>query len=379
MRSKLTVYIQALAIRRVKAKAPVVTDLYSPRPLPMFVLDDAEFTPLPRALASYDCRSNRLLLSVLKELSPMLKGIVPERIGVVIGTSSSGIAAGEKALSHYHRHGVMPDHYHYQQQELGGAAEFAAHWLGARGPAYVISSSCASSAQALASARNLLRLGFCDRVIVGGVEVLSATTVQGFDSLGALSRTGCNPFSRHRDGTVLGEGAAVMILTREPGSLVLAGIGMSSDAYHLSAPDPQGRGAQMAMKRALEDARLNPGQIGYLNLHGTGTPHNDAMESLAVRAVFGDSVPPCSSTKPLTGHCLGAAGVIEATLCAEVLLDPRHPLPPHCWDGSPDPDLPALHFTGGRERMAADKLFCMSNTYAFGGANVSLILGCTES
>ncbi len=369
------VYIQVLAMRRMKSQVPVVTDRYNPAPLPLFLLDDSELSPLPENLKKYDCRGNRLLLSLLKELAPWLQDVDMERVGVVIGTSASGIAAGEVALQYYQQHGALPAEYHHKQQELGGMAEFAAKWLGVKGPSYVVSSSCASSAQALASARNLLQLKICDWVIVGGVEVLSATTVQGFDSLGALSRSRCNPFSRHRDGTVLGEGGAMMILTREPGPLALLGVGMSSDAYHLSAPDPQGRGATAAMSLALEDAGVAPDRIGYLNLHGTGTPHNDAMESLAVRAVYGDRVPPCSSTKPLTGHCLGAAGALEAALCGQLLLDPGRPMPPHCWDGYEDPELPRLQFTGGHERIDLNRPFCMSNTYAFGGANVSLILG----
>ncbi len=373
------VYVQALALRRVASQAPVVTDRYSARPLPLFLIGDEQLTPLPAELKRYDCRSIRLLLTLLSELGPWSRGIDPVRIGVVIGTSASGIAAGEQALKYHYRHGAMPEGYHHKQQELGGMAEFAARWLGVAGPAYVISSSCASSAQALASARHLLRMNVCDRVFVGGVEVLSATTVQGFDSLGALSRTRCNPFSRHRDGTVLGEGGAMMVLSREVGSVALLGMGMSSDAYHLSAPDPQGRGARLAMSLALEDAGLSPEQVGYLNLHGTGTTHNDAMESLAVQAVFGNHLPLCSSTKPLTGHCLGAGGALEAAMCVQVLLEPNEPLPPHRWDGCRDLDLPRLQFTGGHEKIDPDRPFCMSNTYAFGGANVSVILGRIDS
>ncbi len=373
------VYIQTLALCQATPGAAPVTGRYGPEPLPLFLVGDADLTPLPGHLKQYDCRSNRLLLTLLKRLEAWRRGVDPARIGVVMGTSSSGIAAGEEALSHYHRLGRMPECYHHKQQELGGMAEFAARWLGAEGPAYVISSSCASSAQALASARRLLRMDLCDRVFVGGVEVLSATTVQGFDSLGALSRTCCNPFSRNRDGTVLGEGGALLVLSREPGTVALLGVGMSSDAYHLSAPDPSGQGAALAMTRALDDAGLAPEQIGYLNLHGTGTLQNDAMEALAVAAVFGDRGPPCSSTKPLTGHCLGAGGALEAALCVQALLEPEKPLPPHRWDGCRDRDLPRLQFTGGRERIEPARPFCMSNTYAFGGANVSVILGRIES
>lgn len=375
MRQEPAVFIQAMAVSRVMATAPVVTDRYGGPPVPLFSLDDRGLAPLSPPWRRYDCRSNRLLLNLLREIQPCLQGCDPARMGVVLGTSSSGIAAGEKAMSHYHREGELPEDYHYKQQELGGMAEFAAAWLGAGGPSYVISSSCASSAQALASARRLLQLGLCDVVVTGGVEVLAATTVQGFSALGALSRTTCNPFSLHRDGTVLGEGGALMVLSRKPGTVALLGVGMSSDAFHLSAPDPSGWGAQLAMTLALQEAGLAPQQIGYLNLHGTGTRHNDAMESLAVCSVFRDRPPPSSSTKPLTGHCLGAAGALEAALCVAVLGDPGASLPPHCWDGCRDPELPRLQFTGGHEKIDPDKPYCLSNTYAFGGANVSLVLG----
>lgn len=341
----------------------------------VFAIEDARLAKAPPSLARYRSRSNRLLMTVLDGVRESLRGYSPDRIGVVIGTSSAGIAEGEAALKYRLHRGTMPTWFHYKQQELGGAAEFAARWLGIRGPAYTVSTSCASGAHALVCAGNLLRLKVCDAVVAAGVETLSGTTVQGFASLGALSGTRCNPFSRHRDGTILGEGAAVFLLTRNFAPLALMGAGMSSDAYHLSAPDPAGRGAKLAMSRALREAGLCPQDIGYLNLHGTATGHNDAMEARAVRALFGGAPPPSSSTKPLTGHCLGASGAVEAAICGEALLDLDKPLPRHEWDGCGDPELPALHFTDGREKIDPDKPFCMSNTYAFGGANISLILG----
>lgn len=344
-------------------------------PFPLLAVDDSHLLEVPPVLARYRCRSNRMLMTVLDGIREKVMRYDPSRVGVVIGTSGSGIAAGEAALERARRSGAMPAGFHYKQQELGGAAEFAARWLKTCGPAYTLSTNCASAAHALSCARNLLRLRICDAVVAGGVETLSGTTVQGFAALGALSRTFCNPFSRHRDGTVLGEGAAVFLLTRHPAPLALVGVGMSSDAYHLSAPDPGGSGAKLAMTRALADAGLSPEAIGYLNLHGTGTGPNDAMEALAVDAIFGKAAPPCSSTKPLTGHCLGAAGAVELAFCAEVLLAPQKPLPVHRWDGCSDPVLPKLHFADGCEKIAPYHPFCMSNTYAFGGANVSLIIG----
>jgi len=342
----------------------------------------AETLPeMPPELGRYRCRNNRLLLAAIGKMFAALQNAIEhygnDRIGVVIGTSASGIREGEVALKQYRQAGEFPAGFHYKQQEIGGAAEFVAALLNISGPAWSVGTSCAASAQAMHSARNLLRLGLCDAVIAGGAETFSGTTVQGFASLGALSRSGCNPFSQNRNGTVLGEGAALFLLSREPAPLALLGIGMSSDAYHLSAPDPEGSGARIAMERALADADVKAWQIGYLNLHGTATPHNDAMEAKVVFDMFGGNVP-CSATKPLTGHCLGASGAVELALCAQLLQRPESPLPVHHWDGCQDPGLPPLPFADGSQVLDRNRPVCMSNTYAFGGANVSLVIGCSE-
>ncbi|HHJ38522.1 MAG: hypothetical protein AXA67_08145 [Methylothermaceae bacteria B42] len=357
------------------------SDVFSPAaPFPLATVNES-LPDIPSELARYRCRNNQLLLKAIQKIADPLQDVIAKygnhRMGVMIGTSASGIREGETALKRFRRTEKFPAAFDYKQQEIGGAAEFVAAYLNIHGPAWSVGTGCAASAQAMHSARNLLRLGFCDAVIAGGAETFSGTTIQGFAALGALSQTACNPFSKNRDGTVLGEGAALFLLTRDPAPLALLGIGMSSDAYHLSAPDPAGKGARAAMEQALADAGIKPERIGYLNLHGTATHHNDAMEAKVVFDIFGDSVP-CGATKPLTGHCLGASGAVELAICAGILQQPRLPMPVHHWDGCPDPQLPPLPFTDGGQILDQNRPVCMSNTYAFGGANVSLVIGRSE-
>ncbi len=335
---------------------------------------------LPQSLVRYNCRNNRILLAALGQIESSVRRLIKrygaDRIGVVIGTSTSGIAEGEQAIGVLRTTGQLPSSYHYKQQELGGAAEFLARYLDIQGPAFTVSTTCSSSANALASARRLLRLDVCDAVLVGGGDALCRTTLEGFAALGALSNTRCNPFSKNRDGTVIGEGAALFLMSREPAPIALLGVGASSDAYHISAPRPDGAGAYAAMQAALHDADLAPEQVDYINLHGTATRQNDAMESLAVEQLFGNETP-CGSSKPATGHCLGAAGAIEAGLCWLILsgLNKENRLPPHLWDGEADPELARLGFVPLENYKLNPLQYCLSNSFAFGGNNVSLLIG----
>jgi 3-oxoacyl-[acyl-carrier-protein] synthase-1 len=341
----------------------------------------AELPPVPRGFQDYGCRANRLLLAALQQIEPALMDLMrrygPDRTGVVIGTSTSGIAEGEQAVATLHRTGRMPETYHYKQQELGAPAGFLAHYLGIRGPAFTISTTCSSSANALATARRLLRLDVCDLVLTGGADALCATTIMGFKALELVSKTHrCNPFSRNRDGILIGEGAALFLMSREVGPVALLGVGASSDAYHISAPDPDGAGAFMAMAGALKDAGVSPQAVDYINLHGTGTRQNDTSEGRALWRLFGEGVP-CGSSKGGTGHCLGAAGAIESGLCWLILsdLNPERRLPPHIWDAESDPELAPLAFVKRGDRSAKQIDYCLSNSFAFGGNNVSLLLG----
>ncbi|MDR2216460.1 MAG: beta-ketoacyl-ACP synthase, partial [Nevskiaceae bacterium] len=213
-----------------------------------------------------------------------------------------------------------------------------------------------------------------DAVLAGGADALNRFTLAGFVALECVSPKPCNPMSVNRDGINMGEGAALFLISREPGEIALAGWGESSDAHHFSAPDPRGVGAVLAMRSALKMASLQPEDIDYINLHGTATVQNDAMESLAVTTVFGSSVP-CSSTKPLTGHALGAAGAIEAAICWQTLRDHHSgALPVHWWDGQADPALPPLNLVAPGHRAQRPPRRVLSNSFAFGGSNAALIL-----
>jgi 3-oxoacyl-[acyl-carrier-protein] synthase-1 len=337
---------------------------------------------VPEALAATrDNRANRLLLAAALEIEGDIRAAIARygsaRIGVVLGTSTTGIEQATGGIGRLRRDGAWPADYRYADQELGAPAEFLAEWLGLSGPCYGISTACTSGARALISARRLLQMGLCDAVLCGGVDTLARLPINGFLALEALDDAPCEPFSRNRHGINIGEAAALFLMTREGGPVALLGSGASSDAYHMSSPDPAGIGAQQAMRAALADAGLDATQIDYLNLHGTATEHNDRMESHAVAAVFPHGVP-CSSSKSLTGHTLAAAGALEAAFCWLGLVDRAggHRLPPHIWDGVADPQLAPLSFTQAGDRLpAGGRHRLMSNSFAFGGNNASLILG----
>ncbi|GAB2584870.1 beta-ketoacyl-ACP synthase [Dyella jejuensis] len=342
----------------------------------------AALPPIPDTLiARRNNRNNRLLLAAALEIEADIRGAIARygtaRIGVVLGTSTTGIEEATHGIGAYCRDGAWPADYRYAHQELAAPAEFLAEWLGLAGPCYGISTACTSGARALLSARRMLRLGVCDAVLCGGVDTLCRLAINGFHALEAIDLRRCDPFSRHRRGINIGEAAALFLMTREAGPVQLLGGGASSDAYHMSSPDPQGAGAQQAMRHALHDAGLDAAQIDYINLHGTATEHNDSMESVAVANTFGRDIP-CSSTKSLTGHTLAAAGALEAAFCWLSLTDPRaeRRLPPHVWDGAADPALPALNFAvAGSHLPANGPRRLMSNSFAFGGNNAALILG----
>lgn len=345
------------------------TDAYSPdRPLPLGVVSH-----IPEAA---DTRNNSLLATAIAPLRAQIEILKArfgaERIGVIVGSSTSGIAEGEMAVTHHLDTGTFPPTFHYGQQEMYAPSAYVADQLQLRGPSWTISTACTSGAKAIASGARLLALGVCDAVIVGGADSLCRLTVEGFMSLSATSAELNNPFSLNRRGINIGEAAALMILAREPSAVRLAGVGETSDAHHISAPEPEGRGASAAISEALASAGLTADDIDYINLHGTATEQNDRMESLAVARVLGTDIP-CSSTKPLTGHTLGAAGALEAAFCYLALLRTDGKLPSALWDGVTDPELAPLTKLGAAN--ARKQLhYAMSNSFAFGGNNISLIL-----
>ena len=321
-------------------------------------------------------RNNALLLAALAQIRAQVDEAIArhgaDRVGVVLGTSTSGVAESEAAIAALARDGQLPAGFHVEQQELGSPALMLAELLGLGGPRYVVSTACSSGAKALASGARLLRAGLCDAVLVGGVDALCGMTVAGFAALDSVDAARCRPMSATRAGINIGEGAALFVLSRERSAVRLSGHGESSDAHHISAPEPTGRGALAAMREALERAGLTPADIGYLNLHGTATPQNDAMESRAVAELFGLALP-CSSTKPLTGHALGAAGAIEAVIAwLTVAGDGR--LPVHHFDGQRDVELPQITLVAPGQRLPQAPRHVMSNSFAFGGNNASLVL-----
>lgn len=337
-------------------------------------------TPLPPAppgMDAQDTRNNRLLLSAAMEIDVELRAAVArfgaERVAVIIGTSTTGIEEATANIASRGRHGSWPEAYRYSDQELSAPATFLSAWLGTSGPAYGISTACTSSARALLSAQRLLKLGVCDAVVCGGADTLCRLATNGFHALEALSSERCTPFSADRRGIHIGEAAAVFLMTRDEAPVAFLGGAATSDAHHMSSPDPDGRGASDAMRRAMASCDVDAAMISYVNLHGTATEHNDAMESRAMASAFPVGVA-CSSTKALTGHTLGAAGALEAAFCWLSLTDAERRMPPHVSDGAFDPALPGLRFTGPEDRLPSGRRYLMSNSFAFGGNNASLIL-----
>ncbi len=336
--------------------------------------------PVRADLAQFDCRNNRLAQIGLEAdgfaaaVAAAREKYGASRVGVFMGTSTSGILSTEVAYRTRDAQGKLPADFHYAGTHSNFAlADFVRQYLHLDGPALVVSSACSSTAKVFGHARRMIDAGVCDAAVVGGVDTLCLTTLYGFKSLGLVARTPCRPFDAGRDGISLGEGAGYALLEKAAaaphGAARLLGVGESCDAYHMSAPHPEGLGAQMAMRRALDAAGLQPGDIDYINLHGTATPANDASEDHAVCALFGTATP-ASSTKGATGHLLGAAGITEAVL--SILVIQHGLLPGGLNTGSRDPALHCNYLLKNRE---APVRAVLSNSFGFGGSNCSLILG----
>lgn len=341
---------------------------------------------LPPELAAYDCRNHRLALLGLRAdgFEQAARGAIArygaDRVALILGTSTSGILSAEAAYRERDADGALPAWFDYRATHNTGAlSSFVRDLLGLRGPAFTISTACSSSAKAFAAADRLMAAGLVDAAIVGGVDSLCLTTLYGFSSLELTSPEPCRPGDVNRQGLSIGEAAAYALLERADAALpaagariVLAGWGESSDAHHMSAPHPEGRGARAAMVQALDRAGLSAHDVDYINLHGTATPANDVAEGLAVSGVFGTALGagvPCSSTKGITGHTLGAAGALEAVVCA-LALD-HGLLPPSVGTRTPDPAIPVDMIMLPR---TASLRHVLSNSFGFGGSNASLLL-----
>jgi len=342
--------------------------------------------PLPTGpvdLSRYASRNLSLSIAAVDEIRVEIENALsrygPARIAVVMATCTSGIAEGEAAIGKAMADGVLPVDFDVRAQEIGSTSEAIACYLKLEGPAISVSTACSSGAHALAMGRRLIRTGLADAVVAGGADSLSRLTVNGFKALSAQSDGICNPFSRNRDGTMMGEGTAVFLMERRETEIALLGTGASTDAYSMTAPEPEGREVEHAMRRALDDADMSRDAIDYVHLHGTGTLLNDVMESKVITRVFGSEIP-CSSSKGQIGHTLGTAGAMGAAHCwlAAHSNNSDRSLPPHLWDGVADPDMISDNLVSVGDRLdgAARGVF-MSNAIAFGGNNATLILGRT--
>jgi 3-oxoacyl-[acyl-carrier-protein] synthase-1 len=343
---------------------------------------------LPTPLRAFDCRNNRLAQlgldqdGFLTAVEASVGRWGRERIGVFIGTSTSGILETEIAYrARDSLGGDLPADFDYEhRQNSFSVSDYVRRRLELTGPAASLCTACSSSAKAFAVAQRLIDANLIDAAVVGGVDSLCLTTLYGFQALQLMARAACRPFDRGRDGLSIGEAAAFALIERAPPAtraadaadvetIFLLGAGESSDAHHMSAPHPEGAGARMAMQRALDVAGLTPADIDYINLHGTGTPSNDATEALAVGALFGGDTP-CSSTKAATGHTLGAAGALEAVIC---LLALRHGVLPAGLNLTElDPQCPINYLTRSRR---ASPVTALSNSFGFGGVNCALLFG----
>lgn len=372
---------EEVRVRLFAAHSGVVpVDTYTPgRVLPLGVVAAALPSVAQHGIAARS-RNNRMALAALAQIRPAVEQAIArygaDRVAVVIGTSTSGIAETEAAIGQHVAGTGLPDTFHYGQQEMASPALMLADELGIDGPALVHSSACSSGAKAMASAARLIRMGLCDAVLTGGVDTLCGFTVAGFSALASVSARRCNPLGANRDGINIGEGAALFLMTAEPATVALRGWGESSDGHHMSAPDPEGGGARLAIAQALARAGITASQVDYVNLHGTATPQNDAMEARVVSELFGATAM-SSSTKPLTGHALGAAAAIEAALCWLAMQDDNAEglLPPHLWDGVPDESLPPLRLALPGARLGRPLDWALSNSFAFGGSNAALLFG----
>lgn len=338
---------------------------------------EKDFEPID--VERYDLRCNRVLKYLVDKLD--LSGFEKDEIGIVIGTTNSGIQEFEDSENKHHA-------------ELGNPAEFLKWYLGTKNYAASVSTACTSGTKAFSTAVKLLQNDVCKVVIAGGIDTLAAMPSYGFHALEVLSHEKSNPFSKNRDGISLGEGGALFVLTKDVKIqkcldvksitnvgricksdneiVALLGIGETSDAYHSATPDPDGVQAVRAIQLALDDAGLKAEDIDYINLHGTGTVSNDLMEANAIYKVFGDNVP-ASSTKPFTGHCLGAAASIEAFICYQILKGKRN-LPIHKYDNEYDENLPKINLVNSNTENKKINT-CMSTSFGFGGTNAVVIMG----
>ncbi|HEX5052946.1 MAG TPA: beta-ketoacyl-ACP synthase [Planctomycetota bacterium] len=364
-------HLEALAAGRTRLAAP-------PFPLPFETAVGAVTTALPELpgpLAAWSTRLARMAAQLVEQLDEPLRRARerwrPERIAVLLGTSTAGAESTERAYRTFIAEGAFPDRYDFLRQHTFGAVLHVVSALtGANGPAWMASTACTSSAKPLASAKRLIEADLIDAAIVGGVDTLCQMTLHGFEALQALDRVPCRPFHKDRLGVSIGEGGALALVERAGDARVLVeGVGETSDCYHVSAPHPEGLGALAAMREALQQAGRRPEDVDHVNAHGTGTRLNDTAEAKAIRALFEAPIP-VVSTKGYTGHTLGAAGALEFAFAACAVEEGW--IPPSLVADGLDPEIqlnvPTTIVKGDFRRV-------LSNSFAFGGNNVSVLVG----
>jgi 3-oxoacyl-[acyl-carrier-protein] synthase-1 len=342
-------------------------------------VDGLEDNPVTGPLARYDCRNSRLAVMTLRAdgFADMARDCLARRgarrVGLVLGTSTSGIQEGERAFAE-RANDDLPGWFDYRHsQDVHATTEFVGAWLGIEGPCMTVSTACSSSAKVFADATQLIAHDICDAVVVGGVDSLCLLTLFGFRSLELTAPGACRPNDVDRGGLSIGEGGGFALLERPGGAgqalAVLEGVGESSDAYHMSSPHPEGLGARYSMQGALRSAGARPEQVDYINLHGTGSKVNDVVEARAVMSLFGGDTP-CSSTKGWTGHTLGAAGIIEAAIALLAIREGF--MPGNLGISRRDPDIEINVLP---ETRTTDVSRVLSNSFGFGGNNCSLLFG----
>ena len=308
-----------------------------------------------------------------------------KRIAVCVGSCDNGTEFSLAGHKKYFENGAFTQDYSIEMQGADYVSTFISEKYSLTGPVCTFSTACSSSTGAIIKAAELIKSGICDAAVAGGIDIASDTTLDGFNSLEAISEKITNPFSKNRSGITLGDGAAFFVLSKEPlddsfPAITLLGYGESCDAHHMTSPDPSGTGAKKAIEKALANAKITPDKVDYVNLHGTGTKFNDSMEAKALAAVFGSNKVPCSTTKPITGHTLGAAGALELAVCQLAITENRGKttpvLPPQIWDRVFDEEMPELNFVNKNNMLDKHEIkICLSNSFAFGGANACLVVG----
>lgn len=355
---------------------------FSTTPLPTHIgriaaLDDLR---LPAHLAAWDCRATRAAWLGLQAdgfgaaAQAAIQRHGATRVGLVLGTSASTIGASELAYRSLAPDGGFPADLRSETlNTLHAVTAFVQQALGVQGPCVTVSTACSSSAKAFAQAERWLRLELVDAVVVGGVDVLCESVLFGFQALGLVSPLPCQPFAASRQGISVGEAAGFALLQRGPGALQLIGHGEANDAHHMSSPHPQGLGAERALDEALARAGIAASEVDYLNLHGTATPQNDAIEAALVARRYAPALH-ASATKGLTGHTMGAAGIVEALICLQALETGLR----SGSAGSPaaDPAMGPLFAQQFKpEAVRAPVSVAASHSFGFGGNNGVLLFG----